>query len=176
MLLDAFQRLARRSPDYRLLTIGDGPMRPEIERFAKQHRLCDRVEMAGAVDKPRVVELLRQVDVATAPYHDQAGFYFSPLKLFEYMAAGLPIVSSAMGQISETLRDGETGILTKPGDAADLAAKIEQLKSDPSLRRTLGENARREAFACHGWNRRVQQVLDAIPVSRRPADSFAYAG
>jgi glycosyltransferase involved in cell wall biosynthesis len=90
-------------------------------------------------------------------------FYFSPLKLFEYMAAGRAVVASRIGQIPEIVRDGETGLLTVPGDPVDLAAKIRCLYRDRHLRERLGCEARRESFHHHGWDSRVGAVMELIP-------------
>jgi len=176
-LLDAFDSLAAESEAYRLLIVGDGPMRETIERFAGDKGLGSRVELTGAVPKAQAVRLMGTIDAAVAPYANLSGFYFSPLKVFEYMAAGRAIVASSIGQIPEILTDGETGLLTRPGDAADLAAKIRRLHHDALLRENIGDAARGEAFDRHGWTTRVEQILRALelPVLALP-EEFAHAG
>jgi len=171
-LLEAFSILARKSADSRLLIVGDGPQRSFIEQFAAEHDLRDRIRLTGAVAKSRIPELLAAMDVAVAPYPRLDDFYFSPLKVFEYMAAGCAIVASRIGQIPDILSDGHTALLTVPGDALDLAAKIRRLWSDADLRRRLGAAARQEAFLRHGWESRARAVLDAIFA---PAEQVLYA-
>ena len=177
ILLDAFDSLAAESEAYRLLIVGDGPMRETVERFADDKGLGSRVELTGAVPKAQAVRLMGTIDAAVAPYPNLSGFYFSPLKVFEYMAAGRAIVASSIGQIPEILTDGETGLLTRPGDATDLAAKIRRLHHDGLLREGIGDAARREAFERHGWTTRVEQILRALelPVLVLP-EEFAHAG
>ena len=65
--------------------------------------------------------------------------YFSPLKLFEYMAAGRAVVASRVGQVAEVVVDGVTGLLFEPGNLADLASCIRRLRNNAALRKELGE-------------------------------------
>ena len=161
-LLDAFIELAEADDVYRLLIVGDGPKRVEMERRLEAGGLLDRAEFTGAVPKEQIPRYLRWMDVATAPYEQLEDFYFSPLKVFEYMAAGTPIVASCIGQIPEILDHGRTGLLSEPGRAADLAEQIRRLSLDRGLAALLGAEARREAFQQHGWERRVKTILDEV--------------
>lgn len=162
-LLQAFRILADESPDYHLLVVGEGPLAMWIAEYSRAHALETRICLTGAVEKIRVPELLNKMHVTVAPYPEMTDFYFSPLKLFEYMAAGRAVVASRIGQIPEIVRDGETGLLTVPGDPVDLAAKIRCLYRDRHLRERLGCEARRESFHHHGWDSRVRAVMELIP-------------
>lgn len=97
--------------------------------------------------------MIRQFDIALAPYpeHDH-DFYFSPLKLFEYMACGVPVVASDMGQISEVMRDGQTGLLYPPGKFNALVSRCEKLLANPALRRALGGAAAKVVRAKFTWD------------------------
>ena len=114
------------------------------------------------VAREQVPEHLRDVDVTVAPYPRLDGFYFSPLKVFEYMAAGRPIVASRIGQIESVLCDGETALLVEPGNAAALAATIASLRAQPALAARLASAARARAFSCHGWEHTVSTALDGV--------------
>jgi glycosyltransferase involved in cell wall biosynthesis len=92
------------------------------------------------------------MDVAVAPYPPQAEFYFSPLKVYEYMAAGLPVVASRIGQIEEAIRDGVDGVLCPPGDPEAFAAALLRLADDPLLRARLGRAARESVVAERTWS------------------------
>ena len=85
------------------------------------------IEPAAAAQE-LAAEILHGFDIALAPYpateHD---FYFSPLKLFEYMACGLPVAAARLGQIAEVVRDGETGLLDPAGDVEALTAVCDRL-------------------------------------------------
>ncbi|MFQ5720140.1 MAG: glycosyltransferase family 4 protein, partial [Acidobacteriota bacterium] len=138
VLCDAFRRLARSHAGARLNIVGDGPMREWIEQFCAEHGLSDRVHLAGGVPHETIPDHLALFDVAVAPYPHSDDFYFSPLKVFEYMGAGRAVIASRIGQISEVIEHGRTGWLVPPGSAEALADGLARLASDRILRRRLG--------------------------------------
>jgi glycosyltransferase involved in cell wall biosynthesis len=156
MLADAFREVAR-DPSFHLLVVGDGPLSKRVAELAEE--LPGRVTHLGAVPHTEVPKLLRAMDIAVAPYLPLDRFYYSPLKVLEYMASGRPIVASRIGQIGELLRHGETAVLVEPGDAAALAAAIRDLGSSPQRRRALGEAAAAEARLEHQWQHRAASIL-----------------
>jgi glycosyltransferase involved in cell wall biosynthesis len=158
-LLDAFSLLHGEAEDYHLLIVGDGPLRPWIEGYLRGARLTGAATMIGWAQYERLPGLLKRMDVAVAPYPPLDGFYFSPLKLYEYLAMGRPVVASAIGQLCDVIEDGATGLLTKPGDPDDIAAKIARLRRDPGLRDSLGRAAVGCARGCT-WDGNARRVLD----------------
>jgi glycosyltransferase involved in cell wall biosynthesis len=86
-------------------------------------------------------------------------FYFSPLQVYEYMAAGLPVVASRMGQIGDVIDAGVNGLLSPPGDAAALADALDRLRCDLALRRRLGEAARTTVRRGHTWIAVAERLL-----------------
>lgn len=159
VLVRAFATAA--GPDWRLLVCGDGPERDVLERLARD--LGARVDFTGAVAPEHVPDHLASMDVAVAPYPDAPGHYFSPLKVYEYLAAGLPVVASRIGQTEEVLDHDTTGLLVAPGDADALAAALCALRQDPARRRRLGSAGRRLVEDEHGWDRVVDRVLATLP-------------
>jgi glycosyltransferase involved in cell wall biosynthesis len=99
------------------------------------------------------------MDVAVAPYPPQPNFYFSPLKVYEYMAAGLPVVASRIGQLAELIHDGIDGLLCPPGDAMSLARALEQLQQAPQLRASLGLAARESVLHNYTWHAVAQRIF-----------------
>ena len=103
----------------------------------------DGVTCAGPVAHEAMPACLAAADVGVAPFdigrHPplSLGFFWSPLKLFEYMASGLPVVAPAIDRITQLVGNGEEGVLYDAGDPAALADAIERL-CDPALRRRLG--------------------------------------
>lgn len=166
VLLDAFARVHRAVPRSRLLVVGDGPGRPDLERAVHRLSLAEAVVFTGAVAPADVPGLLTSMDVAAAPYPDRAGFYFSPLKLFEYMAAGLSIVASRIGQIAEVIEDDVTGVLCPPSDAQALADSVLALFADPARRYRLGAAARRRACEAHTWDGVASRILEIAANAR----------
>ena len=120
----------------------------------------DAAEFAGAVAPDEVGNWLRRMDVALAPYPADAPFYFSPLKVVEYMAAAVPPIASAIGQIPTLVRHGITGLFVPPCDAHEFAQACLLLERDPALRWRLGQEARREAMAERTWDAVVQRIFD----------------
>jgi glycosyltransferase involved in cell wall biosynthesis len=159
ILAEAFARLHRHFPASRLLVVGDGPERPAFEDELVRHGVRPRTELTGAVAPHEVPGLLASMDAAVAPYPPQPRFYFSPLKLYEYMAAGLPVVASRIGQVAEAIRHGEDGLLCTPGDADGIAEALGRLAAAPALRARLGAKARRRVLAERTWSAVAERIL-----------------
>jgi len=158
VLVDA---VARMGPDVRLLLVGDGPERARLLARAAAAGLGDRLVAIGAVDPADVPGHLARMDVAVAPY-PPGDSYFSPLKVFEYLAAGVPLVASRVGQVPELLRDGEHAVLVTPGDAGELAAALETLRREPARRDRLGRAGWELVRRDHTWDGVVDRVLALV--------------
>jgi glycosyltransferase involved in cell wall biosynthesis len=109
------------------------------------------------------------MDVAAAPYPPLAHFYFSPLKVYEYMAAGLPVVASRIGQLAELVAEGVNGLLCQPGDPAALAAALGRLRAEPELRNRLGRAARATVLRKHTWDAVARRILRLAGLAPVPA-------
>ncbi len=159
VLLEAFAALKEQLPAARLLVVGTGPEGERLEAEARRLGLGGSALFTGAVSPERVPELLARMDVATAPYPPLEGFYFSPLKVYEYMAASLPVAASRVGQLESLIRDGENGLLCTPGSVPALTAALERLSSDPALRRCLAEAGRETILRSHTWQKVAERIL-----------------
>ena len=151
VLVDTLEALVRRDARYHLRVIGDGPERGRLEAALSARSLSAHATLVGQVAREDVPRELAAVDCAVAPYPRLDDFYFSPLKVFEYMAAGCPIVASRIGQIESVLEDQQTALLVEPGDPHALADAIEALQREPEVATRLAGAARRRAFERHGW-------------------------
>lgn len=171
-LVGAFAQLHQRLPQARLLIVGDGPQRQSLEADLEQRHLRHAVSFTGAVPPDQIPELLAAMDAAVAPYPASTDFYFSPLKAVEYMAAGLPVVASRIGQLTELIEDGVTGLLCPPGDEAALAAALEQLWQSPRLRRQLGRAACQQVLTHHTWDAVAARILAIAQNSTVTASSI----
>jgi len=157
-LLDGFRELPAEG-GYHLLIVGEGPLRSWVEGYVRGARLDGRVTVTGWVEYEDIPRYMRRFDVAAAPYHAIDDFYFSPLKLFEYLAVGRPVVASAIGQMNDVIDDGRTGLLCRPDDPADFAAKIARLRSDDALRERMSSAAAIEG-ARRTWTHNAQRMVD----------------
>lgn len=159
LLLDSFVEVRRRIPRARLLLAGDGRARGSIEEKIAQLSLAGAVTITGLVPQSEIPRILAAADVAVAPYPRlPREMWFSPLKLYEYMACGKAIIASRSGQSAEVIRDGETGILVAPGDPFDLGQAVVRLLNDPAERSRLGNNARKAASERHSWKLYVKRL------------------
>ncbi len=163
-LLGAFRILVERHVSAaRLLCVGDGPLREGFAEDARRLGLDTRIRFTGSVPQAEVPRWLSRGDLAVAPYQDLEDFYYSPLKVFEFMALGLPLVAADIGQIRAVLDDGRLGSLYRPGDAADLARVMAHALTDGREDAVRRARAASTWVAQHAtWDRRVRQILDGI--------------
>jgi glycosyltransferase involved in cell wall biosynthesis len=170
-LPEILSRVSARHPGARLVVAGDGPLREGLTRGLIERGLREQAVFTGALPHDEVPAVIRQFDVALAPYPAlEHAFYFSPLKLFEYMACGVPVVAANCGQIADVIRDGETGLLHAPGDLAALAAACDRLLGSAKLRFTLGQSAAAHIRAGYTWThnaRRVTELAESLICRRK---------
>lgn len=157
--------LARRP--WRPVVVGDGPERQNLQDLAD--RLGVQVEFTGALAPERIPGALAAAAAAVAPYprtEQAADQYFSPLKIYEYCAAALPVVASSVGQIPSVLTEGQTGVLVPPSDPEALARALDALVDDPAGRRRLGRAARAMAERERSWERALDTITAGSPAGR----------
>jgi glycosyltransferase involved in cell wall biosynthesis len=152
-------------PGATLLLVGDGPERARIEYGARN--LGVPATFTGTVPHHELPAYLGAMDVAVILATREAPFHYSPLKLAEYLAAGLPVVAPGTGQLAERLTDGVDAVLVPPHDVAATAAALRRLQADPEERARLGKAARAAAEAEWSWDDQVRRVIDAL--ARTPA-------
>ena len=155
----------------RALVVGDGPQRAPLAAEVARLGVGDSVRLLGERDD--VAQLLARADLVVLSSTSEG----MPMCVLEAMAAGLPVVASAVGGVPEIVRDGETGILVPPGEPAALAAAIGALIADPARRRRLGEAGRRRAeaeFDVASFRRaHVELYRSLLRARARPAPGFA---
>lgn len=133
-LLEATAQLKKQSPvDFRLLVVGDGQLRDDLIAQSRTLEIADRTIFAGA--RTDVPDILGELDIFAFPSLWEG----LPLALLEAMAAGLPVVATAVGGTPEVVQNGQTGILVPPGDHQSLAIALERLITEPDLRLKMGQ-------------------------------------
>ncbi len=152
-LIDAVAILAPEHPDLRLRIVGDGPLRKPLESRAGELGVSDRIEFVGAVLNVDVPDYLRSASIAVMPSvvaasGDQEGL---GLVAVEAMGCGCAVVASDLPAVRDTVIDGQSGLMAKPADAANLAATIGRLLEDDALRQQLAKDGRRHALAHFNW-------------------------
>jgi glycosyltransferase involved in cell wall biosynthesis len=150
-------------PEASLLLVGDGPERARIERLAHDRRV--HATFTGTVPHHELPAHLAAMDVAVVLAQQSAPFHYSPLKLAEYLAAGLPVVAPAAGQLAQRLTDGVDAVVVPPHDVAALGAALRRLRDDAEERARLGKAARAAAEAHWSWDEQVRRVSEALGVA-----------
>lgn len=148
-LAEAWRLLGRRAP--RLLVVGDGPGRERLEAVGAR--------VSGTVPHEQVARHLSACQIGLAPYPVDGPAYFSPLKLFEYLAAGLATVAAGLPGVVGVV-DETSAVVVPPGDPGALAAAVADLCGDRRRRRDLGRAGRRLVGRHHTWAHRASAVLD----------------
>ena len=168
-LVEAFAMFYKKEPQARLLLVGDGPIKEEIIQQVDDLGCSEAVHFTGAVTSNQIPPLLASMDVAVAPYPLSANSYFSPLKVYEYMAAGLAVVGSEVGQLTELILDGFNGLLCPQENSVALAEKLQYLRSHPDICWRLGKTARDQVEKNHTWKAVVERLLKLAEVEEKQA-------
>ena len=136
LFVDVAKELAASHEDTHFVIVGDGPERATIETKVSEYRLNDRIHLMGTrLDTDRIVAGL---DLSLLSSHNEA----SPVSILEALACEVPVVSTRVGSVAESVIDGETGFLVEPNNASGMTAKADLILRDPVLTQKLGKNGR----------------------------------
>jgi glycosyltransferase involved in cell wall biosynthesis len=149
-------QVARVVPDAQFLVVGDGVLRPRLERQAEALGVRQRVTFAGW--RTDVPELLAALDVFVMPSLAEGG----PTTVLEAMATGVPVVATSVGMVPEVVEHGVTGMIVPPADARALAQAAGVLLSDAALREAMGRRAYAKAQRDFSIETMVERYLDVF--------------
>jgi len=137
MFIDVAAAVCSVDPRAHFVIVGDGPERGAIEQQIELYGITDRVHLLGTRhDTPAIVAAL---DVFLLCSHNEA----SPVSILESLACGVPVISTRVGSVAESVREGETGFLVAPGDRVAMTQRLRQLLADQPLRQRLGAAGRK---------------------------------
>ena len=157
LLIDAVPRIVRKAGNVTILVVGGGEKLEMMRERARGVPEGEHVIFTGYVGREVVADYVAACDVAVACFPDnEITRCKSPLKIAEYMAAGKPVVASAVGDVPAMV--GGAGLLAAPGDTDDLAQKIITLLGDAGMRKTMGEEGRRRAEAIYNWDTTARNI------------------
>lgn len=143
------------------LLVGEGgPMKQKLEHVVKHEGLQRLVILAGYISYEDIPEYISAMDIVLAPYPKLKFFYYSPVKIFEYMSSGKPVITTNIGQISEVIKNGYNGFLTEPDNIEQILSKLLELLVNPELRSSIGKNARETIIANHTWMKKASQLSE----------------
>jgi glycosyltransferase involved in cell wall biosynthesis len=160
----AFSKVLQRVPNARLLMLGDGPLRPAVERLVAALHLENNVRLEGGLDHPEVVEAMGRASVfmqhsVVDARGDREG---TPVAVLEAGAAGTPVVATRHEGIAEVVVDGETGILVDEHDTDAMGSAIAELLSDPQHARELGRAARRRVEGEYSMDVSIERLSSVL--------------
>jgi glycosyltransferase involved in cell wall biosynthesis len=167
-LIAAAAALVREIPDLRFRLVGAGPRRAELEALVAARNLSRHVEFLG--HREDVPALLAEADAYVLPSRSEA----FPNGAIEAMAAGLPVVASAVGGLCDLIDDGRTGLLVPPSEPDALAAAIRTLVANPARAAALGAAARASVRQQYAFDRMVASFED-LYLAARPGGASARA-
>lgn len=142
-LVEAMGRWGPEMEDVHLLIVGDGPARPAVEESARKIGIADRVHVTGPVGRDAMPAHIAAFDVALQP---AATSYASPMKVFEYLAMGKPVVACRQDNLTEILEEGRDAAFFAPGDPTDLARVARELLADRGRLARMSSEARLSVF------------------------------
>ncbi len=145
-LLEAAPEVLRAHPETEFIFVGDGPLRADLQKRARQMGVAGRMAFLGT--QRDVASILRRCDILVRPSLLEG----MPLTVLEAMACGLPVVATPVAGTAELVRQGENGLLVPPGDPSSLAQAILRLIEDPELRRAQGRSGRRLVTSGYSWD------------------------
>lgn len=160
--LNVLEELIKTDTNFHLLLIGNGAEYAAIKQRVMEKQLQDHVTQIDYVPHDQVAAHVSAFDCALMTYPAFEGFYFSPLKIFEYMAMSKVVVSTAIGQISDLLVHRETGLMIEDPEVAQFCALLRELKEDDAFRHQIEEKARQYVVDHYSWDANAERVLACL--------------
>lgn len=160
-LIEAAVQLRAKGVKATALIVGDGKRRAELEQIAEDAKAGDAVIFTGRVPHQEVLDYYALLDVFVIPrVNERAARLVTPLKPFEAMAAGIPLVTSDLEALREVTGDGERGRYFPAGDAGGLTDVLAELHADPDARKAMAEKAREWVVAERQWSANGQRYAE----------------
>ena len=163
LLLDIFPQIAREIPNVALLLIGEGPRKEYLTAQARQMGINASVVFTGNIAHEVLPQYIAAFDLAVLP---DSNDYGSPMKIYEYMAMGKPVVAPRLAPVEEGIIDGEVGLLFLKQDKDAFAFAILALLKDKERRLQMGEAARQHVLKNHRWKKNAEKIVALVPVKK----------
>lgn len=160
LLLQAFERIANRSPDATLMLVGDGPMRPAIQSQCEARGLGERVILTGRVPHDELPGYISLFHIGVMP---DSNDYGSPMKIFEYMSLGKPVVVPDYGPLLDAVEDRREGRVFPARNIGALADCLAALLADDAEHARMSTNARKRILDKHNWLSNADAILTMLP-------------
>jgi glycosyltransferase involved in cell wall biosynthesis len=137
-LLEVAEKIRSSKSKLRLVIAGDGPLRSQVEKFSEKKYA--RLHYAGQLAPEKLIALYKGCDIGLCAYSAKSNVEM-PDKIYDYTAAGLPVVNSLTGEVAKVINEKALGLQYRPGDSNDLLDKLERLVKDEPLRAQMAKNS-----------------------------------
>lgn len=161
------KELAYARPKARFLLVGDGPYKKQVQEILRQYRLMGCVHMTGNVTRTDLLPYLHGMDASLAPFVEYEFFFPSPMKVLESMAAGVPVLTTAQGELIHLIDDSINGFLYECGHRGTLLQKALSMIDNPEKCRHMGLEARRRVAAERSWDRISTPLWESLCLAAR---------
>lgn len=161
-IAESINQIVEQIPNAKVFLIGDGPLRPDIERIIDASNSRDNVIITGMIEFAEMPNYMAACDVLLTPCKnndDNSAFFNSPLKLYEYMAMEKPIVASFIGQQAEVIEDKVNGVAINANDVSDLVRGIKFVYDNPEIAKSMSKQARKDAIEKYSWEIHVKKII-----------------
>jgi glycosyltransferase involved in cell wall biosynthesis len=166
-LVPLMPALVNDNPDLHLLIVGDGEKKADLQRLIDEQRMSRNIILAGRVPFEKVPVYINAGDICLAPYFEEGlnETGISPLKIFEYMACGRPIITNPVGGLDALFREHDIGVTIHSMNPQDWEKPIKDLLGDPDKMKTLGDNGYRAVQNHYSWEaicKKIETTLDRL--------------
>jgi len=166
-LIPLMPSLVKDIPDLHLLIVGDGEKKEGLQQWVDEKRMSQNVVLAGRVPFEKVPVYINAGDICLAPYFEEGlnETGISPLKIFEYMACGRPIITNPLGGLDALFREHEIGVMIHSMNPQDWEVPIRNLLKDPEKMKTLGDNGYRAVQTHFSWEaicKNIESTLERL--------------
>ena len=160
LLLESFAEIASLIPEATLLLVGDGPERIGLAEKAVSLGIGNQVIFTGNIPHNEVSSYISSFDLAVLPAQSNEGFHYSPLKLREFFAAGVPVIASAVGDVKTVIEDSEGGWLVPPASTDEIAKMIRKLETNRDEIKLASLKAKNYAGTEMGITKQILMIED----------------
>jgi glycosyltransferase involved in cell wall biosynthesis len=156
ILTESFMEVKNQLKEVCLFLIGDGPLKNEIEGKIKESGLERDVQFAGTIDHTDLPDYIAAFDIAVMPDSNEYG---SPMKIYEYMAMGKPVIAPRLGPLEDGIDDGKEGILFEQHNGNELTKAMMKVLTNDGLCKEMGRNGANRVCLRHTWGKNVEGIL-----------------
>ncbi len=157
LLVNAMELAVQSAPSLSALLIGDGPMRPELERMIREKKLENYFHFTGKVVHDELPNFTAAIDLGVMPDSNEYG---SPMKIFEYMAMEKPVVAADYGPLRDGIDPDVHGKLFKPQSVSEFARCLVEMANEPEKRKQMGKNGRERIVKDRNWLNQSKKIIE----------------